>query len=296
MKTNLSGRRFFSQAFYCHVKFLPRIFLLLAMTLAGCGTWIGNPTQDDGEEPTSSAVDLSIQGSDDLTNLLAATIPVTDSEGKEIGSLYLDVAKIALAGISLKSAKGSQDVAGQFPGPYVVNLLTSEVTPEPTRIDVLSGNYGDIELQLHKLASKEASEASVASDDPIVGNSIYLEGTYTSSDSESKPFLFSYDGSLNVSLAEKNGKSKGARVAAGSSNLLIIAFRMTQWSNFSNREQNSDAVDFSQITDSSIVLDSKSSGKKASIRNVIRDLVLGSNRFGRDEDADGVLNQSEGGE
>lgn len=265
--------------------------LLAAMTLfySGCGTWVGTP------KPTaerSATVTLSVQGAKPGVkpglNLQATTsVPVIAKSGQPGGTLTLSSALVALKEIELKTNVEDSKNEGEFPGPYTVDLLANSISPNPVAIEVPEGGYGEIKLKLGKLEGTPG----VSSKDPLFSNTIYLSGTFLSPTGETKPFTMSFELEEDLSLGSKSAQSKGTNLVADTKNLLIIAFRMSKWFDFSNARTNPLNVDLSDIKGS--VIDLTGEGVGEDVRKAIKEAVKRSADFGRDNDGDGKLSKSE---
>lgn len=271
---------------------------MLAIADVGCGTWAGNseePTKDPGTQTGTtkkSMIKLSFLGSTTGTTLLASTIDVIGAGGTSIGQLSLTDAKVALSEIKFKTDGGELDEA-EFTGPYIVDLLSNQMSPDPGSIEVNAGTYKDIILKLHKLEQDEGEKAGVDSEDPVINNSIYLKGSYTATNGVVKPFELSYEIGEEFSLAPTTGV-KGMNLEAGVTQAMIIAFRLDSWFRFDNKETNETAIDFSNISTDSIVLDKDASGDTAQkIRETIKENIKQSADFGKDDDDDGKLEPDE---
>ena len=266
-----------------------------------------------------STVSLRFQGATGL-GLTAEAISVTDSSGSDIGVLQLSEAKIVLDKIKIKmEAAGTESAASaslsnheeesesesesesgddeselefEFPGPFLVDLITNEVTPDPGSLDLPAGNYKEIVLSMHKVEDEDAATLGVSSSDDIYGHSFLAAGTYTPT-----------GGTLvNVNIAYEFGEdfkirgNKGVDISSETVNDMVVAFRLAKWFDFANSETNPDSVNFSSLPSGDITLNKDSDDAGKDIRKVIKENVKESADFGKDEDGDGKLSNDEDAE
>lgn len=269
--------------------------LFLSLFLAtGCGTWIGNPdktNQGGSGGSTVASVSLAFQGTDNPGLALQSnSFTVIDRDGLDSGTITLINARLVLKEIRLKSEQDGEKGEAQFPGPYIVNLLTNEVAPSPGIIEVPLGSYQDIQMKLDKLDPED--RGSIDESDPIVNHSIYMTGTYTNTSGVNKSFQMTFELDEEFSLAQQKSNSKGVEFLEGE-NSLIIAFRIDKWFDFSSSETNSDGFDFSYINDDTIILNKDSEEASQKIREVIKENIKNTADFGKDQDGDGKLSKIE---
>lgn len=272
-----------------------------------------------------------------------STIAVKDSLGTQIGTLTLTDARLSLKEIKLKledeeaeseetatsrltSAKEEEEEEEteeedkseseikteendkvKFQGPYVVDLLTNSVSPSLGEVDLIEGIYKEIVLKLHKIKGDEEddqAQALVTTDDPLYGNSIYLEGTYTGTIASGAvtdlPFQMSFELDEEFKLGGLGTGAGGFNIEADTESSVMIAFRVAKWLNFSNQETNSDGFDFTDLTSTTltgggtgIILNHDTSGNNSKIREVIKENIKKSADYGKDEDGDGKLAAAE---
>ena len=239
-------------------------------------------------------------------------IAMTITIGVTIGTLTLTDARINLGEVELEQDddeidtddETAQSTEIEFEGPFVVDFVQETVTPALPRIEMLSGTYDNIKLQLDKVEADDldsAGEPLVADTDPLFGNSIYLAGTYTGTtaggDVTDTPFSLSFDFDEEFELSALGNTAVGLFVEDGQLNPIIIAFRMAQWFVFDNLETNSDGlIDFGDlVTDAGpvIVLDETTVGDNATIREIIKNNIEESADYGEDEDGSGELESDE---
>ncbi len=263
------------------------LLAVMALLYGGCGTWVGTPKKPtDGR---SAFVALTVQGAKPGLNLQAASVPVIAKSGQPGGTLTLSSALVALKEIELKLDVEDSENEGEFPGPYTVDLLANSISPDPGAIEVPEGAYGEIKLKLDKLEGTPG----VSPTNPLYSNTIYLSGTFSSPTGETKPFTMSFELEEDLSLGSQSAQSKGTNLVGDTENLLIIAFRMSKWFDFSNTRTNPGRVDLSDITGPVIDLTQEDDGIGEDIRRAIKEAVKQSADFGRDEDGDGKLSKTE---
>lgn len=304
------------------------VFLvLMTMGLSACGkvTSTSSSSADtavaiQGTRPSSSASARVLSqfrlGDTAATSTSNASLNVLDKSGNSIGTLTLTDARIALKEIKIQLAES--EVAGnkekeddrnqiKLKGPYIVNLLTDEVSPSIDPVSLLGGVYKKIQMKIHKIKGEEKDKngsAVVASSDPLYGNSIYLTGTYTGQVSggsvSNAKFVLSYDIDEEFELKGSGETATGFKVVAGAANSVVIAFRLVDWFGFNSSSTNEKQVDFTKVVaatqgdgSSLIQLDKDSQGNNSEIRNVIKENIKRSADYGKDSDGSGKLESVE---
>lgn len=235
-----------------------------------------------------------------------------DVNGVVIGTLTLTDARVALKDIELESDDeiDGEDLELDFPGPFVVDLIHNTVIPPLDTVIVDSGRYTQIEINLDKIEGDEDDEGGIQlvdPSDPLFGNSIYLEGTYTGATAGDSvtavPFILSFDFDETFELSGVGDSAVGFIAEEGVVNPIIIAFRLARWFNFSDPETNPDGIDFNLLTVSQdtsgqpiILLDEDAgdiSDANDEIREVIEENIEESADYGKDKDGDGELGSDE---
>lgn len=270
-----------------------RSFAVFALLLAsGCGTWLGNPDDTTIQPSVTSTVSLKILGSSGTALTLADSgkIAVVNAAGVADGYLTLTTATAVLAEIKIKNTSTAA-IGGEFKGPYFVNLITSTVSPSLDAIQVSAGGYQDIELKLAKLEKDKV--AGIPETDPIIGHSIYFAGTYVTAAGTSRAFTFKFDLDEEFKLSSSRTTTKDVTIEAGVDTSLIMAFQLSKWFNFSNLAKNEKKLDFSSITGATIDINASESETAKNLREVIKENIKASARFGKDSDGDGKLAKSE---
>lgn len=263
---------------------------LYLLTGIGCGTWLGNPkdpSQENQPPAGNSTVTLNIQGELPTSlQLIANGINVIGRSGSVIGVLTLTQARVALKEIKLNFTNSDVEDRQQFDGPYVVDLLTNKILPDPGTIAVPAGSYKDIKLKLAKLEKNEISGV-VSENDPLIERSIYLTGSYRPQGGSPVTVTMDFDLDEEFVLGRAGSTFVGMTIVEGQVNPVIIAFNLERWFDFSNSES-----DLSDLT-GNIVLTKDAEDIEQKIRQSIKENVKLSAKFGKDEDNDGELETSE---
>lgn len=266
------------------------LIICFSLLDGGCGTWIGNPDDPEEEEQSvdggNSHVSLDVKGEKPNEAALVGTeIEVTHANGSAGGSLDLTSAQVVLEEIELEADSASvegRDDETDFKGPYVADLLNDTLTPTPEQAKVPAGIYEEIELKMAKLGKKEAKKAGLSKDNPLVGKSILLSGTYTAPDGEQKSFKMTFELGEEFELLDTDD---GVEIVAHEVNPLVIAFQLDQWFDFSDPETNPDGYDFRDVTASEIVLSKDSDSDAAKeLHDAIKESIKDSADFEKEKD------------
>ena len=294
---------------------------VLIVVLSGCDTGLPIiPGLTEGYGAVTLDVQGTLTGSAGPAAAIVASraagdpivIPITDVAGLSAGALTLTDARINLGEIELEQDDDEIDTEDEtaqstdieFEGPFVVDFVQETITPELPQIELLPGTYDNIELKLDKVEADDLDDSGaqlVLDTDPLFGNSIYLEGTYTGptagGDVTDAPFSLAFDFDEEFELSTAGDTAMGLMVEDGQLNPVIIAFRLAQWFAFDNPETNSDLlIDFSDLVTEagpSIVLDENSTGANDTIRDIIKNNIKESADYGEDEDGSGELESDE---
>ncbi len=277
------------------------LFLIAMLVFfTGCdgGSGSGNGVTDG-----LAGINLNIQGT--LPGVASGRAAVTaidvlDMSGLSEGMVTLSDIRLNIYQVELEmdddeldsEEEMEQEQEIEYTGPYVVDILNNSVSPEIPYIELLPGSYDEIKL---KLAKVESDHPTVDTEDPLYGNSIYMEGSYTGDTSggavTDAPFT------LSIALDEEfvfQADGEGMRLDEGVINELIIAYRLAIWFRFDNPDTNEGEVLFSEVAtelDGSIVIEE--TGANASLWEVIMENVKASTDFGKDENEDGELEDDE---
>jgi hypothetical protein len=271
------------------------ISLALAMTtfLFSCDSTPTVSLDIQSTKPGASTAAPSVQRSQSNRSAVAAPtiISVKNSAGVTTGEMVLTKALIAVKEIEIEM-EGQDDEESEYTGTFLVDLLSNTVTPDFPVISLPGGKYDEIEMEIDKLDGTETDADGnplVVATDDMFGRSLYLEGTYTPNGGTTQDFSLAFNTEEEIKL--KDSDSVNSFAITGFTELLI-AFRMDNWFDFSNRETNPDAVDLP--TGIAISLDSATAtGESQKMIEVIQENIEDSADFGEDSDGDGVLEEDE---
>ena len=234
------------------------LMLLLGFEGGGCGTWSGNPKNPGTPTPPAPSaqppqgqglVSLSFRGDAAATGLLGTSFPVKGRGGKAAGTIVISSARVVLKEIKLKSRGDDAAQREEFKGPFVVDLVTNTVAPDPGTINLAAGSYAQIELKLDK-------------SDVLEGNSVGVEGVYTDAEGRISPFKLSHDVGETFSIAPTAPLS----VAEGVANPVVIAFQLATWFDLSTAEN-----DLSDVQGDLTFTKDSSSQPAKKIRDAVKD-------------------------
>lgn len=256
----------------------------------GCGTWAGNPKEPD-PSPTSgtenSKVTIEFQGLVNETNLVAPPLVVRSGDGSVAGTIALSEARLCLKEIKIKTHGGDSGQRQKFTGPYIVDLLSNQITPAIGEISLESGVYRSIELRLAKLEHDEIG-AAVDQGDAMIERSIVLNGIYTPSTGNAKAvsMTMALDEEFSLKLA---GSRSGVKVDKDQINALIIGFGLYRWFDFSGS-----SLDFGDVDSDTIDLGAESLSPVAeSLSERIKENIKESAEFAKDKDKDGKISEKD---
>lgn len=288
---------------------------LLAACNTGGGSSFGRASLDIQATPPS----YSASTTRSLTVRNAGepiVVPVIDTASTKAGDLSLNKAWIVIRSIELEQDDDDDDQEDddsdddddiEFVGPFVVNLLTNEVTPTLPELSLPKGRYDDIEIEYGPLRTTDlgADGEPLMDQFPDLNNeySLYLEGSYTSANGTFTDidFRFTYDDDDDFELSGLD-PSLGFDVTGEVD--LIVAFRMARWFRFDDDDTNDDGVEFEHgVTTVDIGLQSErnviflddddSTGNAQKVFEVIEENIEESADYGDDEDDDGELDSDE---
>ena len=284
------------------------LFVILAFFIS-CDGLTSNNSSDEEIVVTEGmgGVSLAIQGTPPASSSAGVravadpvVLPVNDLSGTEIGTVTLTEARVNLYQIELDQDDSEVDTPEEeeqanseteYTGPFVIDILNGTSDPELPYVELLPGTYNEIKLKLAKV-----EEGQLDSSDPLFGNSIYLEGTYSgpyaAGTAVDMPIYISIDDDTEFELTGTD-TSEGFVIDEGVVNEIIIAARMVKWFAFNNSETNSNSVLFSNAVSSdstTIVLDST---ENTTIYEVVLKNIKESADYGEDDDGDGYLESDE---
>lgn len=261
--------------------------LILASVLfinPGCGSWTGNPPGVTDNNPAS--VSLSIVGSAPALTLMNSVLPITGKSGALIGTFDLTAARISIAEIKLKADTDDLEERENFNGPYVVNLLTNEVMPSLSSINLPAGEYKELTFKIQKLDEDEVE--GINGQDPLFNQSVYLSGIYTPASGAPINVSMKVDVDEEFSLMKPSSSAPGVQISGGIANQVIIAFRLKEWFNFTGLE-----YDFNDLSSGDAQLDKNGNEIEKQLMELVKDNIEDSADFGDDENGDGELSENE---
>ncbi|WP_051207941.1 hypothetical protein [Saccharospirillum impatiens] len=251
---------------------------------------------------TNTVRSLAVRNADE-----SVVLPVIDTLGAKSGDLTLNKALIVIRSIELEQDDDQNDDDDQddddddikFVGPFVVNLLTNEVTPSLPELSLPQGRYDEVEIEYGPLRSSDLGadgEPLVDQFPDIGGYSLYLEGQYTPVNGVANEidFQFTYDDDDDFELS---GSDTSLGFDVNGEVDLIVAFRMARWFRFDDDETNENGVNFEdahEVGTNTISLDDDDSANAAEkVFDVIEENIEESADYGGDDDDDGELDSDE---
>jgi hypothetical protein len=213
-------------------------------------------------------------------------IPLTNGTGATVGEVSLTSAKVVVKEFEFEMVDATGDGEFEFKGPYIVDLLSGTMDPQPPFIDLPPGVYDEIKFKIDAPEAGEKDEDGadlIASTDPAVdpnadmlGYSIRLEGSVTPTGGQASTFSFNYSGD-EIEFALKGAAATGFTIEAGVANDIVIAFRLVRW--FDSLDPAAFAADPQGYLDQNT--------------ETFRDSIKLSADYGKDEDHDGKLESNE---
>ena len=234
----------------------------------------------------------------------------TGKSGTNSGVFTLTEARMSVKEIKIKlsteDTKSTEDSTEnekiKLNGPFIADLISNTLTPQPTNLGLKAGTYKQIQFKLDKIEGDEKKESStslVTTNDPLYGSSVYLAGFYTGQTANkgivtNMPFSFTFSLEDELTLTPPGSNAAGFAVSTDADNPIIIAFRMGKWFNFNTK--NTDGSDLTvttvNATDTILLTENGSSGNKT-LRDLIKENIKSSANYGKDKDKDGILSDSE---
>jgi hypothetical protein len=297
--------------------------LALAVVVAGSATLLSACNPGGGSSFGRASLDIQATAPSYSANTVrslavrdtgdSVVLPVINRDSTKAGDITLKKAWIVIRSIELErdddddNDQDDDDDEIEFVGPFVVNLLTNEVTPDLPQLSLPQGRYDDVEIEYGHLRSDDLGVDGEPLMDqfPDLGNeySVYLEGGYTSENGTYSDidFRFTYDEDDEFELS---GLDPSLGFDVNGDVDLIVAFRMARWFRFDDDDTNDDNVEFEQgVTTVDIGLqternviyldDDDSSDLAESVFEVIEENIEESADYGDDDDGDGELDSDE---
>jgi hypothetical protein len=215
------------------------------------GTAPGAPTEKQG------TVEIVLQGAGSNTSLklLDKSLAVTDKNGKPAGQITLDSVQIVLSDITIRRDRSDLTTRPRLAGPFVLDLLTNTISPQPGSITLPEGDYKDISLNLYQKA----------------GGSVQLLGTYTNATQKVSSLKIMLDAEDQISLMNE---TKVIQVTSGSTQQIAVSFKLNQWFDFSGKD-----ADLSHATGQSILIDASAAGEGRKLRDAFLSNVKAAAEF-----------------
>jgi len=272
------------------------VILMVAAMATSCGNASTATLSIQSTAPVSAPAGSLIPARISSRNAAATapSISVIDIAGKPAGVISLTKAYLAIKEIEIEVV-GEESEECEYNGTHMVDLLNNTVTPELPVITLPDGEYDEIEMDIDIITALDLDSNGntiIAADHVMFGKSLYLEGSYTVTGGTAVPFKMAFETEEEVILKDNNSTKTFA--LAGHSDL-IVAFRMDNWFNFSNKETNGYNVDFSALTDFDLNNDADPAvlAIKKDIMDIIQENIEDSADFGEDSDDDGELGEEE---
>ncbi len=249
----------------------------IALGACGTGSVLGTTLTVNGTTPGSPLARVAGSRSLASRSLGWVDIPVEYPAGTPVGIINLTTAKVVIKEMQIEQ-EGVTDalVDFEFNGPFVADLITNTLDPQPMVADLPAGIYAQIEFKIDKIEGDETDErgaALVPNDDPLFGHSILLEGSYTPTGGAAIPFSYTFDVDAEFQLKAAGDTATGFEIAASGVNDIIIAFRLNKW--------------FSGIDPAAFAAD------PAAFSEALKENIKLSADYGKDTDGDGVLSSAE---
>lgn len=228
-------------------------------------------------------------------------IPVVESSS-EVGTLTLTKAWISLdeieiekeeiEGVALTEEQQNQQDEIEFDGPFFINLITNESFPEIPSIDLLPGEYEEIELEIEVADEQNGLSINLPSDAPELATySLVLEGQYVGlhNGASNQTIDFKLSAAIEEEIELKADPSQGLTIDADTMNNVIIAFRLRQWFAFTNTGPfTTNALS----DDGKLILDTAIDEENTLLKQVLKNIKRSAD-FGEDSDNDGELGSDE---
>lgn len=237
---------------------------MVTIGLANCGTWLGNPSEtekpDNGDKKTQMTIGFGASKSS------KREVPIKNEDGTVAGKVEFTTFFVAISDAKFYD---QEELIGTLQGPFVLDLITNTITPDPPFLDVSHSGFTRIELVVKEL---EKGQIPSFDDTELVGSSIYVVGAGKIAGQEIKlDNPLQGDQPLNV----KTNCENGIKFNPSNLNTVLVDINEDDWEGF-------------KISD---ILDTGSAeavAKDISYKNVENHF-----RFGLDTDADGDLSDTE---
>jgi hypothetical protein len=214
-----------------------------------CGSWSGNPPSSKVQTGRAvppekqGTVEIVLQGSGASLKLLNKSLAVTDKNGKPAGQITLSSVRIVLSDIVVRKDRTDLTARPSLAGPFVLDLMTNSLTPQPDKLTLPEGTYKDIALNLYQKA----------------GGSVELIGTYVNATQKTSSVKITLDAADQLSLMND---SSMIQVASGTNQQIAVTFKLDQWFNFTGKD-----ADLSNATGQDISIEGTTTGETRKLRD-----------------------------
>lgn len=214
-----------------------------------CGSWSGNPPSSKVQTGTTvppekqGTVEIVLRGSSASLKLLDKPLAVTDKNGKPAGQITLSSVRMVLSDIVVRRDRTDLTARPSLAGPFVLDLMTNGITPQPDKLTLPEGIYKDIALNLYQKA----------------GGSVQLIGSYVNATQKTSTVKITLDAADQLSLMNDISL---IQVTSGTNQQIAVTFKLDQWFNFTGKE-----ADFSNATGQDIIIEGNSTGETRKLRD-----------------------------
>lgn len=172
----------------------------------------------------------------------------------------------------LAALEAQKDQNLKWRGPYMYDLVNGTTTPEIPAADLTDGSYRRIEFKI-------VPNRTLAATDPMLNNSIYIEGSVAVAGVES-----AFTVSMRIDQEFKLMGAGAFKVDPSVDNALTVAFDPATWFT---------GVSFAAATPNALGVIEVNETSNALIWQAIAKNCKTSTRFGKDDDGDGKLKSEE---
>jgi hypothetical protein len=214
-----------------------------------CGSWSGNPPSSKVQTGTTAppekqgTVEIVLQGSGASLKLLDKSLAVTDKNGRPAGQITLSSARIVLSDIVVRRDRTDVTARPSLAGPFVLDLITNTLAPQPDKLTLPEGTYKDIALNLYQKS----------------GGSVQLIGTYVNASQRTSTLRITLDAADQLSLMND---SSLIQVTSGTNQQIAVTFKLDQWFNFTGKD-----ADLSNATGQDILIEGNMTGETRKLRD-----------------------------
>lgn len=199
--------------------------LLAACGTWACGTWVGNPGDDEakfvGVHPVVTGIETAEGG--------ALTTPVKNAAGASgsftFTSIYLAMDRMEL----FRDGEGAADTGAVITGPFLVDIISGNITPPVSSFSVPPGSYAGVHLVPAPLSADML--ASVEGLPELAdGTALLITGTYTAEG----PDAAGVPATIQVQVSDAVTIDAPLEAETGQDLALRIRFEAATWFDFSD--------------------------------------------------------------